>query len=215
MVNYQNAISKINGMFEGGDKERPTPKMVDSILSTLTTVELGQMHGDLTNQALSGIHNMLNCIEISTEAKEHITYKFYLLLTEQHEQLNSALFLQIINEYKETKYLALESLIVYLLKEDKINEKDLTLLKDIGTTVIVKEIYANMMRSKIEKKEILTDDDVKQLLKYEKYKILECALDKNIVDYHALRLFQMPEEGASNKRHKKVLFLKATQLLNK
>ncbi|MDT8975086.1 hypothetical protein RQP50_02375 [Paenibacillus sp. chi10] len=214
MVNYQNAISKINGIFERREEESLTPQTVDSILATLSTFELAQLHGDLNNQALNGIYNMINCLEIPTEAKEHVTYRYFLVLTEQHEQLNNALFLQIINEYKKTKYLALESLIVYLLKEDKVNENDLILLKDIGTPVIIKEIYAKMMRSKIEKNQMLTDEDVKQLLRYEKYKILECALDKNLVEYLALRLFHFPEEGERNKKHKKVLFLKATQLLN-
>ncbi|MNW67830.1 hypothetical protein D3C74_464810 [compost metagenome] len=52
------------------------------------------------------------------------------------------------------------------------------------------------------------------MLNYDKYKILEDALDKNLVERSGLQLFRSPDNGERNKKHKDILFLKAKKLLD-
>lgn len=120
---------------------------------------------------------------------------------------------QILKDYKKTSFLALESLIVKLLKEDRLSENHFEKLKrSFDSKMIEKEIYSNRIRSKIKGKFPLSESELLKLFEYENYKLIEDALAQELIERSALPLFRLPNKGDKNKNIKTVLFNKATKL---
>lgn len=195
--------------------ESNTVDQMNVLLSRLTNIELAQIHGFLEFDALEKLNKLANELNLSLEAKEHIAYKYYLLLTNQQQNaINTELLLEIIEVYKETSYNALESLLILLLKEDKIHYNDVAFLKKIDSKTVKKEIFLRSIRVKISNKQIILYDEVLELLNLNQYKILEDILDKNLLEKETLCLFINLNDEEKFKKSKKKLAMRAQKLLD-
>ncbi|WP_028545647.1 hypothetical protein [Paenibacillus taiwanensis] len=191
--------------------------LVNAALFHLSNEEKIQLHNNLTDAALNGLYPLLDQLLLPTEAKEHMMYKYFLVVSNAaaQQQVDSRLLLQICSEHDRTSYVAFESLLISLLKEDRIHESDLTILEHIHTKAIIKETFASKMRAQTASGKQLSPNDVKKLLEYEKYAMLQEALLQNDVAYEALSLFVLPNKGERNYKYKNRLHLCASQMLRK
>jgi hypothetical protein len=215
-LGYRETINTMNRLFENSEKETNIHEKLNLTLLNFTIIELANIHGDLSKKALFGLYSMLGVVQMPTEAKEHVIYKYYLSLIPEHsnEIVEDYILEQILRDFKSTSYLALESLLVKLLKEDRISDSNLDEIKNTCKSKIIdKEVFSSEIRSKIKNKIKLTENDVQKLREFEKYYIIETALDNDLIERHNLLLFELPVPGDKNKKIKTIIFTKASKLL--
>ncbi|MFE6796496.1 hypothetical protein [Paenibacillus chitinolyticus] len=215
-MEYAETVKAINHLFTYKVFDKQIYHKVQSLFSNLSVRDAAGIFGDLSNEAIFGLYLILDDLKTTNEAKEHIIYKYYgLKIKEQaNETVEGSLVEQIFGDYKKTSFLALESLIVKILKEDRISENHFEKLKEsFDSKIIEKEIYSNRIRSKIRGKFPLSESELLKLFEYENYKLIEDALAQELIEYSALPLFRLPNKGDKNKKIKTVLFNKATKLI--
>ncbi|MCG7409201.1 hypothetical protein MH117_17425 [Paenibacillus sp. ACRRX] len=216
-MRYQETLLLLHELFYRQAIASDVVQIVNAALFHLSHEEKSRLYSDLTEAALNGLYPLLDELLLPTEAKEHLTYRYFLVLSKvaaQH-RMDRRLLQQISREYDRTSYVALESLLISLLKENRIHEGDLDILEHIHTKAMIKETFASRVRAKIANGKYLSTDDVKKLLEYKKYAMLQEALLQNAVEYETLYLFVPPNTGDQNYKHKNRLYLCASQLLRK
>ncbi|MFD7522622.1 hypothetical protein [Paenibacillus chitinolyticus] len=215
-MEYAETVKAINHLFTYKIFDKQIYHKVQSLFSNLSVRDAAGIFGDLSNEAIFGLYLILDDLKTTNEAKEHIIYKYYgLKIKEQaNETVEGRLVEQILEDYKKTSFLALESLIVKMLKEERISENHFEKLKgSLDREIIEKEIYCNRIRSKIRGKFSLSESELLKLFEYENYKLIEDALAQELIECSALPLFRLPDKGDKNKKIKTVLFNKATKLI--
>ncbi|MEY9092581.1 hypothetical protein [Paenibacillus sp. RC84] len=213
-MEYQETVNTINELFIGVFDNIDYQKIQD-LFSNLSVIEAARIFVDLSNEAISGLYLVLDDLRTTNEAKEHIMYKYYVTKIEEraNELLEDSLVEQIISDYTKTSFLALESLMVKVLKEDRIKENQFEKIKRcFDSKIIEKEIYSSTIRSNIGSGIKLNENVIIKLFEYEKYKIIEDAIDQSLIEFTALSLFKLPDKGDKNKKIKTTLYNKASKL---
>ena len=85
-MGYQKTVNTINGLFTGAFEKRDFQKVQDIFLN-LSAIEAIGIYGDLSNEAISGIYQILGDLKTTNEAKEHIAYKYYVIRTVWYNKL--------------------------------------------------------------------------------------------------------------------------------
>ncbi|WP_223070544.1 hypothetical protein [Paenibacillus caui] len=198
-MKYSEILERLNNLFLEGN-ERLSKKELNFLLSQVENDEIEGIHGDLCDDALQYISSNIDEMSLPTGAKEHLLYKKYALLIDSMKSYDEKFLLDLVNDYQKYSFLALESLIIEMLKKDRISIQYFDLLDGLSET-IRKEIFASLVRNKIREKVLLSAEETEQLYLYEKFTILEDAIENKLIDSSVLmKLTLLDVEGESKKR---------------
>lgn len=210
-MEYLKIVERINYLFSQGEGGQNKTEL-NSLLSQIKNDEIEGIHGDLCDEALLYISSNIDDMYLPRGAKEHIFYKKYTLLLNDMKYHDQNFLLSLISDYQKYSFLALESIIIEMLKKDLISIEDFGLLDGFSNT-IRKEMFASLVRNKIRQKLLLSERETEQLYFYEKFAILEDAIESKLIDSSVLIKLTLLDVEGKNKKRKASLRSKAEEAL--
>jgi hypothetical protein len=213
----ENCYLEIDNLFNSNEDQGLIQTRLNIILSQLCTSDQLGLYSELSDKALAGIYIMIDKINISKGAAEHIIWYYYKKKIEASSNtVNDKVVIQILNDYGKYKYIALESLIIELIKNYRLTPELFISTQETLTdnTEIRKQIYLSKIRSQIRGGEVLNKEQIVKLLNYAAYYDLNSILDQKAVNADSLDLFAKPEINESHKKIKTILYEKARMLLD-
>ncbi|VTR42772.1 hypothetical protein [Paenibacillus lautus] len=133
-MEHSKIIERLNNLFSKKTSEL-NKREINFLLSKFRYDDIEGIHGDLCNTALQYISNNLEDFHLPKGAKEHILYKKYAFLISEKEDIDAELLLGLVSDYQNYYFLALESLIIEMLKKDKISIQHIGLLDQLSETI--------------------------------------------------------------------------------
>ncbi|MDO3411253.1 hypothetical protein QWJ34_15920 [Saccharibacillus sp. CPCC 101409] len=190
---------------------RQTAAAINRVLTKMDRGERMTLNGCLSARALSNLYPILNDTVLEREAREHIVWTHFLHESKRRGEIWTDEFVQrIVAEYRANRYIAVESLVVQGLKEDRVTETQIERLAEVmEAKAFVKESAAFRCREKVKAGGELDAEEVSRLLRLRAFSTLDYALDRRAVRPEALRRFAEPEAGEQDRKTKERLFAKA------
>ncbi|WP_019635275.1 hypothetical protein [Paenibacillus fonticola] len=188
---------------------------INHIISQHKLSEQLELNGSINKQQLARLYSVLNLVHMDSSVKEHITWSYF---KNKYEETNTTyiskeLLEEVVETYKDSKYLGLESLIIDALKTDKIQLNQISMLeKSFFSKAFIKEAVAFKHREIVRNGGILDKEQVATLLKYLAYTSLEFAIDQHAVSNDGLLEIRKPSPQENDRRLKENLFNKAQKL---
>ncbi|MFP4978657.1 hypothetical protein ACE6ED_24845 [Paenibacillus sp. CN-4] len=189
-------------------------KKVNELLSKIEDREELSLHSILSKNALQFIYRNRSEILFTGEGvREHVLWRYFS--DQIAENPVSEDFLEsLLQEYKATKYIGLESVVVSALKSDLLTEMQVLKVSGrISTHVVQKECYAFQIRKKIQLGQSLTEKEIAILLDNRLYSTIELAFDKQSISSDGLMLLMKPYDGEQDKKLRRKLSLLAQRLI--
>lgn len=172
------------------------------------------LHGQLSFKALENFYRNRSKFQLADSAKEHIIFKYLSELVD-NGMISDPLLTELIHLYYETKYLAVESILVRLIKNKQINQDQAnTIHQHFKDSEIQKQIFLYSIREQIKESVCFDEKTILKLLNYQAYDMLNQILDLKMIDKNALALFQCPVFNENFYKKKKTLYTKAQNLMN-
>ncbi|MBP1991160.1 hypothetical protein [Paenibacillus eucommiae] len=205
---YYEWVKKINSLFEASDHDKQVIDKINKIISFLDTDEQLRIHSDLSEVSLKGIYTYRNEININDHAKEHITWWYFRQMVDTiPPMIPDKMLNEIIDEYRRVKYIALESIILNLMKNERLSLKQVDSLKsEFHSKAFHKEAISFKAKNLIRSRIFLDKEFVGELLQAKAYDVLEFAIDNHILAEESFVLFMHPSQGEENGKVKKRLF---------
>ncbi|WP_409344043.1 hypothetical protein [Paenibacillus sp. MBLB4367] len=190
---------------------------VQSLISGMDISEQMTIHASLSKEALRGLFSIRDRITLSLDTVELVVWTYFKQRVQENEdRLNDEWETSLVEEYKASRNIALESLIIGLLKRDRIPPMQLERLEStFSCKAFQKEAAAFRARSVVGSGGMLSEDQVLRLMERKAYAALAFAMDNKALTQEALGLFSMPEKCAEDRKAKQSLFEKAQKLLDK
>lgn len=185
---------------------------INQVITGLEEGDLFEIYKGLSDAALENMYENLNLIDLQNDSKEHFIYYFLYNKCEK----NKDFFNQLIESYDKYKFLAIESLVVYLIKKEKLDNYQINLISNkFKVNVVQKELYKLNIRRSLDLEQYkLSLDEYRKLLEFDAYDVIENALKKNRVEIDVLKNILMPQNGERFKTKKMNLYNKAVYLLD-
>ncbi|WP_068773830.1 hypothetical protein [Paenibacillus sp. FJAT-26967] len=209
-------ITTINSIFEQKSLDKNSLlRKINEAMAVLSIGEQLELHCLLSTEALVGLYETIGEIDINSQAKEHITWHYFKQRLLVESSIVGDDFLKdLLSVYEVTRYLALESLIIELLKTFRITNEQLVKIEDnVKSKTFLKESILYKYRSYIVRDNKLTKDEVIELLNLRAYHILDFALESNAVSVEGLNQLILPIVTSADKKRKEGLYNKAKSKL--
>lgn len=159
---------------------------------------------------LERLYQLSKNIELDDEFLEHLYYVYYTSCSADDYP-----FTQLMQDYSETKYLSLESVFVYLLKNELLDEVQVCeISKVVSDKEVSKQVSLQLLRWKMYENIPLDVAEVKQLLDYEAFDMIIEALDSKLLNHESLLLFHEPASNEKHRKKKQVIYQKGCLLKN-
>ncbi|MUG46444.1 hypothetical protein [Paenibacillus woosongensis] len=188
---------------------------INDIISQHELSEQLELHGSINKKQLARLYSVLNLVHMDSSVKEHITWNYFKNKCDETDTtyINEELLEEIVETYRESKYLGLESLIIDALKTDKIQLNQISKLeKCFFSKAFIKESVAFKHREIIRDGGILDKEQVVTLLKYRAYTTVELAIDQSAVSKDGLIEVRKPNPHENDRKLREKLFHKAQNL---
>ncbi|UKS29654.1 hypothetical protein LOZ80_12260 [Paenibacillus sp. HWE-109] len=213
---YDELIHKINSLLESPHHDKQVVDKVNVIISKLGTSDQLGIHSDLSNASLQAVYKYRNELLFIDDAKEHIVWFYFRKMIENTAHAISDTILdEIIAEYKRANYIALESIIIDLIKKERLSQEQVDRIKVIfQSNAFRKQVICFKAKTLLENGMCLNREIVQELLAVKGYEVLELAIDNNALTNDTYVLFVCPIQGEDNRKAKqrffdKIEFLKA------
>lgn len=168
------------------------------------------LYSGLNSEYLERLYQLSKSLVLDNEFLEHLYYVYYTNCSADDYP-----FAQLMQDYSETKYLSLESVFVYLLKNELLDEVQVSeVSKGVSDKEVSKQVALQLLRWKMDKNIPLDVADVKQLLDYEAFDLIIEALDSKLLNRDSLLLFHEPTSNEKNRKKKQVIYQKGCLLKN-
>jgi len=203
----KNYIDKINYLFEKLYYDEVDYKELNGLLFKISVENQLQIHNDLTEKAIIGLYNLKDRLNLNQYVIEHLEWSYFKNLISDENKINDALLKEIINEYKRTKFIAIESILIDLIKEDKITPLQLEEIKNnLQSNEISKQALIFESKNKANLGIKITAEETKKLLEVKAFEFLKYCLEKKAIEKDALELFLKPKTGETSRKIKNILF---------
>lgn len=189
-------------------------KRVNELLSKIEDREQLSLHSILSKDALQFIYRNRSDVFFNGEgAREHVLWRYFS--DQMAGNPVSEDFLEsLLQEFRATKYIGLESVVVSALKSDLLTEMQVLKVNErISTTVVQKECYAFHIRKKVQLGQSLAEKEIAKLLDNRLYSTIELAFDKQSISSDGLMLLIKPFDGEKDKKLRRKLSQLAQRLI--
>jgi hypothetical protein len=168
------------------------------------------LFSELSTEAINRIYPLLDKIAIHNHTREHITWTYYKQRIHGLSSLSSDIFQDILNVYLIFKFLALESLVIEMLKTDILSLTQVKIAEKVFLSkAFSKESVAFKYRDMIRSGKKLNSEDVLELLQLRAYTTLDFAIEKNAITTDGLNQIVEPVEKEKDRKTRMALFQKA------
>lgn len=147
---------------------------------------------------------------------EHELWRYFRRKIDERPKIDDELLSDILRHYQERPIAAMSSVVIALLKENKIAIEQYERIRDFAAQdnlstekAFRKESLSFEARVKIASGDPLTHAQIKRLYEAEAFGVLESAFDRGSIPADALDVFVSPAEGEINRKHKLRLFDRA------
>jgi hypothetical protein len=183
---------------------------LNSIINQLDNREQMNLFSELSTEAINRIYPLLDKIAIHNHTREHITWTYYKQRIHGLSSLSSDIFQDILNVYLIFKFLALESLVIEMLKTDILSLTQVKIAEKVFLSkAFSKESVAFKYRDMIRSGKKLNSEDVLELLQLRAYTTLDFAIEKNAITTDGLNQIVEPVEKEKDRKTRMALFQKA------
>jgi len=213
---YDSLIREINDLLM--EDELESGRLISSLNTVFAKIQPPdqmRVHNDVSKQSLICLYRILDQLNIAKEVKEHLMYGYYLQIVNDEKLFTQNVFNELVDDYNKTKFVALESVVINLIKWDALSNEQVKIVDKVfgEKKAVKKQLVGHTARSILRQGIPLDMNIVKELLEWNNFDLLEQTLEKKLIAYDALHLFKKPSEGEENKKKKERLFLKAKFLL--
>jgi hypothetical protein len=187
------------------------------LVSKLDHVEKMTLYSQLTENALANYYRIKDHIILDREVKEHLLYGYYQQkISCGTKQIDNELFDQLIHDYLHENYVALESIIIRLMKSEVTSHDKISKLMDLfgEKKSIKKQLLHHKARKKVKECTQFHREELMTLLEWSLYSSIEEAIEKGLVPNDALALFQKSAANEADRKHKEKLYQMAQAKLN-
>lgn len=126
--------ANLNAFLEQTDlSERDVIRGINRLVGRMTYSEQMELHGSLSPKAMERLYPLLDRLKLVNGAKEHVTWAFFKRKIDALHALDDGLFREMLEAYGKTRFLAIESLFVEMLKTDKLSMAQLRMAEGIFT----------------------------------------------------------------------------------
>jgi len=195
---------------------------IKSFLDSIPDEERRRIPEAFSQNMINRIYPVMNELNFSEEVQEHLIWAYFKNKLDEKESLDGHLLSEILNKYKEKRLLAIESVIITAIKEDKVSITQLGTIREffndhglLSEKVFSKESLSLQARLKSKNGQKLNRTEVEELYAREAYRTLQFMLQDEKVDPAALEIFERPEAGEKNRKLKVSLLEEAQKLLQK
>jgi hypothetical protein len=204
---------KINSLLKHSDyHENNVIQEINRIIRHMDISEQMELHNALSNEAIEKIYPMLNQLSLHDHAKEHVIWSYFSRKICETGSLTDDLFQEMFKCYSKHQLLAIESLIIEMLKNDFLSTNQLGIAEKVFTgKAFIKEAAAFKCRHKVRTGNLLNEADVSALLQLGAYSTLEFALDKCAITADGLNQIVEPGHMEKDRKKKLALFKKASK----
>ncbi|WP_419872183.1 hypothetical protein [Candidatus Pristimantibacillus sp. PTI5] len=188
---------------------------INSLISGMSTSQQLGLSGELTPKANSRLYHAMNRIVLIPAAKEHVAFSYFAGRIEQELELGDSLLEELLQALAATGYLALVSLVITVIKRDRLSLMQLEKAeKIIDEKTFMKEATAFRYREAVKAGFILNSEDVLRLLSMRAYSTLDYILESKAATKEGLGVFSEPQLGEKDRKIKRGLYEKASQVLS-
>ena len=180
-------------------------KLAESF-SKLDVSEQLSLHSELPLRVLDILVRLRNKIDVVNNVKEHLVWHYYDHLLFNNNVIDDSVLEELFICYQEEKYIALESIIINLLKRHKLKGYQ---VEKIKTVVESREIKKYVIDFEISNGKVADEDTIKKLYELRAYETLNYILANNSLELDTLNEFRNPEQTEMDRRTKMKLYQKA------
>jgi len=195
---------------------------IKSFLESIPDEERRRIPEAFSQNMINRIYPVMNELNFSEEVQEHLIWAYLKNKLDEKESLDEHLLSEILNKYKEKRLLAIGSVIITAIKEDKISIPQLDKIREffndqglLSEKAFLKESLSFQARLKSKNGQKLNRAEVEELHAREAFRTLQAMLQDEKVDPDALEIFERTEAGEKNRKLKASLFEEAQKLLQK
>ncbi|MEF2245372.1 hypothetical protein [Paenibacillus sp. IITD108] len=193
--------------------EKEKVEQVTKVILSMDVCDQVSINGSLNENAISFFYCNINSIPMHDAAKEHIVMQYFWNCIDK-TGVTDDLISMLVEYYKIFNYLALESIAINLMKNNRVTREQVKLFQTVFSgKVFHKELIVYEKSKLMTDGWILNKEDVELLMNVEAYALLEAALDKYIIEKDALSLFKPIASGEKNKKIIDRLYNKARLML--
>ncbi|WP_168124006.1 hypothetical protein [Paenibacillus sp. HB172176] len=178
---------------------------IDDLIHSLEIDEQLSIHSILDRETLKYLTENIDKLKINDSVKEHILWSFY-----SEMEWTDELLVTLIEVYSVDRYIAVESIIVNAIKSDVIQNSQIDkIIKSFENKEIPKQLYLRTIRMKLKDEQILSQTELKTLLDFRGYELIEKALDKELITGKGIELIENPKPGEKDRKWKERLYRKS------
>lgn len=188
---------------------------INDIISQYELSEQLELNGSINKQQIARLYSVLNLVHMDSSVKEHITWNYFKNKCDETDTtyISEELLEKIVENYRESKYLGLESLIIDALITDRIQLNQVSNLeKSFFSKAFIRESVAFKYREIVRNGGVLDKEQVVTSLKYRAYTTLELAIEQYAVSKDGLLEIRKPNPHENDRRLREKLFNKAQKL---
>lgn len=198
------------------DKEKGLEE-INNILSKKEATDLVKLFANLSNYSLIALHTLVDHLELGEEDKEHLIYLYYYrrIRKQEIDELSlESLVKDLLADYTKYEFIAIESVLIRLLKHYTIAPHQIASIHEIVQTEAMAKVLTKYDFYQSMKKGVtLSKEQVIDLLTLEYFDVLQAAMDQKMIERDGLKVFKEPVKGERYKNVKYPLYLKARRLL--
>ncbi|AFC30351.1 hypothetical protein PM3016_3522 [Paenibacillus mucilaginosus 3016] len=190
-MDLQETAAKINGLVASPSLPAVEDSLYEGVEAHLRGLELSkqlQIHNLLDVEALRLIYCCRETSSLDDSVLEHLIWRYFqLMLDLQGNRFTDALLNELLTEYSRKRSMALESIVIRGLKEDRFSEAQSAEADLVFTSKVYrKERLASVCRRIVREGSRLTAEEVNRLLELRLYAVLESALERGCLEQDAL-----------------------------
>lgn len=147
---------------------------------------------------------------------EHELWGYFRQKIDEQPKIDDELLSDILHHYHERPIAAMSSVVIALLKENKIAMEQYERIRRFAAEeglstekAFRKESLSFEARAKIANGELLCRTEVERLYEAKAFRVLESAFDRGAIPADALNVFVRPAESEIDRKHKRSLFDRA------
>lgn len=207
-------ITQLKQVLQQNEREELLVQLVNSLLSQIHQSEHHRIPSMLDSSSVERLMRIRHKLNLGRTVKDDWIWWFY------HSKVGSAIFPvdntllnKIIETYQKEPSEGLASVVSGLFKRDLLTVAQVDL---IASTVANKEIQKRVVIYRAEKDitdgRLLNRDQIQSLLSLRAYDTLNKMLDRKAFAPAGLELFEEPQVGESDSKHKRKLYERAKQI---
>ncbi|WP_322904772.1 hypothetical protein [Paenibacillus campi] len=111
---------------------------MERLINLLNVSDQLELHGELSFQALKVIKDYRHQLAISDAVKEHVIWCYF-----SKQSWSDAMLEEVGTIYQETSFMAMESIVLIALKQNKVTEQQVAYIQNVFST---KEVWKQIKR---------------------------------------------------------------------